>query len=59
MGLAQFLAQWESADVGAAQRVILFPDTWPGDLDAFFRLRLLQVLGGRPPLPALSVVVLS
>ncbi|MGD0105193.1 MAG: glycosyltransferase family 4 protein [Rhodopila sp.] len=50
---ARRLAQWEDA------RVVLFPDTWPGDLDGFFRLRLLQVLNRRPPVPALSVVVLS
>ena len=50
---ARRLAEWDDA------RVVLFPDIWPGDLDSFFRLRLLQVLNGRPPLQALSVVVLA
>jgi hypothetical protein len=39
--------------------VVLFADVAPGDLDAFFHLRLAQVLKDRPPLRALSVVVLS
>jgi hypothetical protein len=42
-----------------AAEVVLFADIWPGDLDAFFRLRLVQVLAGRAPLPSLSIVVLS
>ncbi|HEX4365347.1 MAG TPA: glycosyltransferase, partial [Rhodopila sp.] len=39
--------------------IVLFPDIWPGDLDSFFRLRLLQVLDGQAALPGLSVVILS
>jgi hypothetical protein len=50
---ARLDAQVDAADV------VLFPDIWPGDLDGFFRLRLVQVLAGRPKLPGLSVVVLS
>jgi hypothetical protein len=42
-----------------AAEVALFEDIWPGDLDGFFRLRLVQVLAKRAPLPSLSVVVLS
>jgi hypothetical protein len=38
---------------------VLFPDVWPGSLDAFFHLRLTQVLRDQPPLRALSVVVLA
>jgi hypothetical protein len=40
-------------------RVVMFADVAPGDLDAFFHLRLAQILKDRPPLRALSVVVLS
>jgi hypothetical protein len=40
-------------------RVVMFAGIGPGDLDAFFHLRLAQVLKDRPPLRALSVVVLS
>ena len=39
--------------------IVLFPDIWPGDLDGFFRLRLIQVQAGQPKLPGLSVVILS
>jgi hypothetical protein len=39
--------------------IVLFPDIWPGDLDDFFRLRLIQVLAGQSKLPGLSVVILS
>jgi hypothetical protein len=52
-GFVQLHAGLEGADV------VLFPDIGPGDLDGFFRLRLVQVLNGRPPLPGLAVVVLS
>src|SRR6202034_507909 len=52
-GLERLLGRWQHAPV------VLFPDVGPGDLDSFFRLRLLQVLDRQPPLPALSVVVLS
>ncbi len=52
-GLSQHLVQWENADV------VLFPDIGPGDLDGFFCLRLLQVIEERPPLAALSVILLS
>lgn len=52
-GFLQRLARWEAASV------VLFPDMGPGDLDGFFRLRLLQILSEQPPLPALSVIVLS
>lgn len=38
--------------------VVVFEDIFPGALDGFFYLRMLQVLSGRPPLPGLSVVVL-
>jgi hypothetical protein len=34
--------------------IVLFPDIWPGDLDSFFRLRLLQVLDGQAALPGPS-----
>ncbi len=50
---AELHAQLEDAGV------VLFPDVWPGDLDGFFRLRLIQVLAGQPKLPGLSVVILS
>nr|WP_294546498.1 glycosyltransferase [uncultured Rhodopila sp.] len=40
-------------------RVVVFADVGTGDLDAFFHLRLAQILTDRPPLRALSVVVLS
>ena len=45
-------------DVAGAP-VVLFPDTAVGDLDGFFRLRLTQVLCGEPPLPAVSIVVVT
>lgn len=50
---AQLHARFEQVDV------VLFREICPGNLDGFFRLRLVQVLDERPPLPALSVVVLS
>ena len=58
-GLAALLGGWEALTEAGPARVVLFPDCAPGDLDGFFRLRLLQVLERRPPPPALSVVVLS
>jgi hypothetical protein len=39
--------------------VVLFPSIAPGNLDGFFHLRLAQVLSWQPPLPAVSIVVLS
>ena len=38
---------------------VLFPDISPGKLDAFFHLRLTQILRDQPPLRALSVVLLA
>lgn len=52
-GLADLLDQWQSSPV------VMFPRTSAGDLDDFFRLRLLQVVDEQPPLPALSVIVVS
>ncbi len=49
----QLLAQLDQVDV------VLFRQIRPSDLDGFFRLRLAQLLGERPRLPGLSVVVLA
>jgi hypothetical protein len=40
-------------------RVVVFRDVLPGQLDAFFALRLTQIARGEGPMDALSVVVLG